>query len=150
MQAESLGVRTVIFRFGVILGKNGGALQQMLLPFKLGLGGRIGNGSQPFSWIHMEDLMQAYISAINTPSFQGAYNLTSPQPATNRGLTKALGKALCRPTFFRVPHLILQLQFGEGATVLTGGQRVFPERLLESKFKFKYTSIEEAIKDCVS
>jgi len=150
MQAENLGLRTIIFRFGVILGKNGGALQQMLLPFKLGLGGHIGNGLQSFSWIHMEDLMQAYITAINTPAFQGAYNLTTPHPTTNKGLTKALGKALCRPTFFRVPRLILRLHFGEGASVLTGGQRVLPERLLENNFKFHFETIEEAVKNCVS
>lgn len=150
MKAESLGPRTIIFRFGVVLGKNGGALQQMLLPFKLGLGGHVGKGSQSFSWIHIEDLIQAYITAINTPSFHGVYNLTTPHPTTNRGLTKALGKALCRPTFFRVPHLILRLQFGEGATVLTGGQHVLPEHLLESNFTFQFPTIEEAVKDCVS
>ncbi|MBC8317414.1 MAG: TIGR01777 family protein [Desulfobulbaceae bacterium] len=150
MKAERLGIRTMIFRFGVILGKNGGALQQMLLPFRLGLGGHIGSGLQAFSWIHIEDLTQAYVTAITTPSFNGVYNLTSPNPTTNRGLTKALGKALCRPTIFRVPRLILKLHFGEGATVLTGGQHVLPERLLQSDFTFQFPTIAEAVKDCVS
>lgn len=150
MKAEALGVRTVIFRLGVVLGKQGGALKQMLLPFKLGLGGPIGNGKQHFSWIHIEDLVQAYLEAISTSSFEGTYNLTSPNPTTNMGLTKALGKVLGRPTFFRVPALALKLQFGEGATVLTGGQHVSPKRLLEAGFRFRFPALEEALQDCVS
>ena len=150
MKAEELGIRTVIFRLGVVLGKQGGALKQMLLPFKLGLGGPVGDGKQHFSWIHIEDLMQAYLEAISSPSFQGAYNLTSPNPTTNMGLTRALGKALGRPTFFRVPGLALKLHFGEGATVLTGGQHVIPERLMEAGFSFRYPTIEEAVQDCIS
>jgi uncharacterized protein (TIGR01777 family) len=149
-KAQELDIRTVIFRFGVVLGKDGGALKEMLLPFKLGIGGKIGDGRQPFSWIHMEDLIQAYFSAIDFPSYSGIYNLTSPNPTTNLGLTKALGKALFRPTFFRVPTCVLKFQYGEGARLLTGGQKVLPERLLESKFEFRFPTIDQALRDCVS
>lgn len=150
LKAKDLDIRTVIFRFGVVLGKDGGALKQMLIPFKLGLGGKIGNGTQSFSWVHIKDLMRAYVTVIDSSSYSGIYNLTSPNPSTNGGLTMALGKALCRPTFFHIPHCILKLQFGEGASVLTGGQRVLPERLLHNNFKFQFPTIDEAVKDCVS
>jgi len=150
MKAEKLGIRTIIFRFGVVLGKHGGALKQMLLPFKLGLGGHIGDGKQHFSWIHIEDLVQAYVAALSSSSFEGVYNLTTPNPTTNNGLTKALGKALHRPTFFPVPRLALKLHFGEGATVLTGGQHVVPKRLMQEGFTFKFPTVDEAVQDCVS
>lgn len=150
VKAKELNIRTIIFRFGVVLGKDGGALKQMLLPFKLALGGTIGNGRQPFSWIHIKDLLRAHLAVIDSSSYSGVYNLTSPNHATNGGLTKALGKALCRPTFLHIPHFVLKLQFGEGASVLIGGQKVLPERLLESNFKFQFPTIEEAVKDCVS
>jgi len=150
VKAATLNIRTVIFRFGVVLGKDGGALKQMLVPFKLGLGGKIGSGSQPFSWIHITDLIRAFFAAIDSPAYSGIYNLTAPHPTTNLGLTKALGKILFRPTFFHIPKCVLKLQLGEGAKVLTGGQKVLPERLLESKFAFQFPTIEEAIKDCLS
>ena len=150
LRAENLGVRTVIFRLGVVLGKHGGALQKMLLPFRLGLGGVIGDGSQHFSWIHIHDLMGAYKTVLDDSSFTGVFNLTAPHPTTNSGLTKALGSALHRPTLLPVPRFALTLNFGEGATVLTGGQRVLPARLLEKGFLFDFTTIEEAVIDCVS
>lgn len=150
LQAEKLGIRTVIFRLGVVLGRQGGALKQMLLPFKLGLGGRIGDGKQHFSWIHIEDLMETYITALSNSSYSGVYNLTAPHPTTNNGLTRALGNALHRPTFFPVPRLALKLHFGEGASVLTGGQHALPQRLLQEGFTFKFSSIDEAVKDCVA
>ena len=149
-KAQELDIRTVIFRFGVVLGKDGGALKEMLLPFKLGLGGKIGDGKQPFSWIHIQDLVRAHFAAIDYPSYSGVYNLTSPNPTTNLGITKALGKALMRPTFFPVPKCVLKFQYGDGAKVLTGGQKVLPERLIQSKFEFMFQTIEEAIEDCIS
>ena len=150
LKAEDLGIRTVIFRFGIVLGRNGGALKQMLLPFRLGLGGTVGDGSQALSWVHMEDLMRAFILAIEDNSLSGAYNLCAPIPSTNKGLTKALARALKRPAFLRVPELALKLQYGQGAEILTRGQRVFPRRLLEAGFPFRYTELEEAVRDCVS
>ncbi len=150
LKAKELGLRVVIFRFGVVLGKDGGALKEMLAPFQLGLGGTIGEGSQPFSWIHISDLKRAFQTAIDDESYEGVYNLTAPNPTTNKGLTKALGKALGKPTIMTVPKFVLRLQLGEGAQVLTEGQAVLPERLINSGFSFSFNDIEAAVKDCVS
>lgn len=139
--------RVIIFRFGIVLGKNGGALQSMLPPFKLGLGGTIGNGSQYFSFVHIEDLKNAFNFAIENEKLEGAFNLGAPTPTTNKGLTKALGKTLHRPTLFPVPEFVLKLIYGEGATVLTDGQSMIPQRLEENGFKFQYKTIEETIEN---
>lgn len=147
LRAQDAGVRTLIFRFGVVLGRNGGALQKMLIPFRLGLGGIVGDGTQPFSWIHIDDLVSVYVRAIEDETMTGVFNLTAPEPTTNEGLTRALGKALHRPTVMRVPAFVLRLQFGEGAQVVTKGQRVIPKKLLESGYRFKYRTIDEALQD---
>lgn len=149
LRAEGTGVRTLIFRLGVVLGRDGGALAKMLIPFKFGLGGIIGDGTQPFSWIHIDDLISVYMRAIEDDAMSGVYNLTAPVPTTNEGLTEALGKALHRPTLMRVPSFVLRLQFGEGAQVVTKGQRVAPKRLLESGHEFRYRTIDEAIQSLV-
>ncbi len=146
--AGESGIRTVIFRFGVVLGR-GGALEKMLVPFRLGLGGVIGDGSQPFPWVHIDDLVKAFFAAIESRDFEGVYNLTAPNPTTNRGLTVALAQVLRKPAVIRVPAFVLRIQLGEGAKVLLEGQRVFPKRLLESGFTFSFPSIEEAIDDLV-
>jgi uncharacterized protein (TIGR01777 family) len=148
LKAESLGIRTAIFRFGIVMG-DGGALAKMLTPFKLGLGGTIGNGSQAFSYIHIDDLVEAYKFAINDEKVKGAYNLTAPVPTTNKGMTKALGNSLNRPTLFPIPEFVLNLIFSEGAKVLTDGQSVVPQRLLDEGFVFKFKTIEETIDDLV-
>ncbi|HXX79983.1 MAG TPA: TIGR01777 family oxidoreductase [Thermodesulfovibrionales bacterium] len=149
LKAGELGVRTVIFRFGVVLGIEGGALKKMLIPFRMGLGGVIGHGKQPFSWVHIEDLIRAYTTVIENDTYHGIYNLTSPYPITNADLTKALGHALHKPAFVHVPAFAFRLQLGEGARVLLEGQRVLPRRLLESGFTFKFTEIETALEDLV-
>jgi uncharacterized protein (TIGR01777 family) len=144
---ESKG-KVAIFRFGVILGI-GGALKKMLTPFKLGVGGKIADGRQPFSYIHIEDLARAYEFAIKD-RLEGTFNLVTPHPVTNSIFTKALGKILNRPTIIPLPETILKLIFGEGATILTNGQRVLPKRLLNSGFKFKYGHIDDILKDLLS
>jgi uncharacterized protein len=144
-KAKKLGIRTAIFRFGIVLGKNGGALYKMLTPFKLGLGGTIGNGNQAVSFIHINDLLNAYDFLIEKEALDGVFNLTAPSPTTNYGLTKALGKALHRPTFLPLPEFILNLLFGEGAKVLTDGQRVIPKRLIENDFVFQYKDVQSTI-----
>ncbi|MDR4504815.1 MAG: TIGR01777 family oxidoreductase [Candidatus Scalindua sp.] len=150
LKAGKLGIRTVIFRFGVVLGKDGGALKKMLFPFKLGMGGTIGDGMQPFSWVHIKDLIRAYQAVIENTAYEGIYNLTAPKPTTNKGLTDALGKALRRPTFFRVPKFALRLKLGEGSQILTKGQNVIPKKLMDSGFTFLFPEIETAVSDCVS
>lgn len=148
--ARDLCIRTIIFRLGVVLGPDGGALKEMLPAFRLGVGGTIGRGSQAFSWIHRDDLMRAYLTALADPNWEGVYNLTAPEPTTNAGLTLALGEALARPTRFTVPEFVLKMRFGEGATVLTHGQEVLPQRLLAAGFQFTYTTINQAIRQCVA
>lgn len=147
--AQDAGIRTVVFRFGVVLGRGGGVLGKMLTPFRMGLGGVVGDGTQPISWVHMDDLVSAFFVAIENEGFTGIYNLTAPNPATNRGLTEALGHALHVPAVLKIPAFVVRLQFGEGAKVLLEGQRVLPRRLLESGFSFRFTEIEKAVEDVV-
>ncbi len=149
LRVTNFGVREVTFRFGIVLGKDGGALKQMLLPFKLGVGGKIGSGKQGVSFVHIEDLVKAYHFIIDNESLSGIFNLSSPKPTTNLEMTKALGKSLRRPTLFPVPEFALKLIFGEGAKVLTDGQKVIPKRLIEAGFEFKFQTIEETIDSLV-
>lgn len=149
LKAKELGSRTTIFRFGIVLGKGGGVLGQMLLPFKLGLGGTIGDGSQALSWIHITDLVRIFEEAITDSTYEGIYNLTAPHPTTNLKFTKALGKALSRPTILPVPVFLLRLVYGDGAQVITSGQTALPQRLLDRGFQFDFPFIDEAVADCV-
>ncbi len=140
---------TTILRFGVILGKDGGALSQMLTPFKLGVGGIIGNGKMMTSWIHMDDLMGIYQHVIDK-KLTGIFNATAPNPVTNYIFTKALGKALSRPTILPLPEFVLSMIFGEAASVLTGSKEVYPRKVLKSGYSFKYEKIDEALEAIVS
>ncbi|MGB7401433.1 MAG: TIGR01777 family oxidoreductase [Arcobacter sp.] len=146
LKAKSENTKVSIFRFGIVLGKDGGALQKMILPFKLGLGGVIGSGEQAFSYIHIEDLLEAYKFVIEN-SFEDTFNLSAPTPTTNKGLTQALGKTLKRPTILPVPEFVLNIIFSEGAKVLTDGQSAFPKKLLDLGFEFKYKTIQETIEN---
>lgn len=138
-------IRTVIFRFGIILGKDGGAITKMILPFKLGLGGILGSGKQAFSWVHISDLERAFKYVVENESCSGVYNLTAPNPTTNYEFTKTFGKVLRRPTIFPVPAFVLNIIFGEGSCVLLDGQSVIPKRLLDSGFVFRFDTIERAL-----
>ncbi|MEI6823201.1 MAG: TIGR01777 family oxidoreductase [Bacteroidota bacterium] len=142
-EALKAQTRTSIFRLSVVLDKNEGALPKMLLPFKLGLGGKIGNGKQHFSWIAIEDLINAYLFIIEKKDLSGIFNLCSPHPINNIELTKVIGKTLKRPTLFTVPTFILKLLYGEGAGVITEGQAVIPENLLNNGFVFLYDTIQK-------
>ena len=143
-KAKSESTKVAIFRFGIVLGKNGGAFQKMITPFKLGLGGIIGSGKQHFSYIHIEDLIEVYKFVIEN-SLDGVFNCTAPTPTTNYEFTKTLGRVLNRPTIFPIPEFVLKLIFSEGAKVLTDGQDVTPEKLLSLGFKFEYKNIEETL-----
>ncbi|HAM53306.1 MAG TPA: TIGR01777 family protein [Nitrospiraceae bacterium] len=149
LKAKEAGIRMMIFRLGVVLGPDGGPLQKMLVPFRTGLGGVVGDGKQPFSWVHIEDLIRAYLTAIENEQYEGIYNLTAPNPTTNAGLSKALGKALHRPTFMRIPGFAVKLKLGDAAILLTSGQHALPKRLTESGFVFQFPEIETAIIDLV-
>jgi len=149
LKAKSVNTRVSIFRFGVVLGKSGGALQKMLLPFKLGFGGTIGDGKQAFSFIHINDLMKAYQHLIDNEILDEVFNLCTPKSTTNYGLTKALGHTLNRPTVLPIPQFVLNILLSEGAKVLTDGQKVFPKNLLDNGFKFQYETIEDTIESLV-
>lgn len=149
LSAVNHGIRTVVFRFGIVLGRGGGALNTMLPVFRLGLGGPIGNGQQAFSWVHIDDLVSAYMFIIGHPATEGVFNLTAPNPVTNMEFTRALANALQRPAFLRVPSFALKLRFGQGAQALTEGQRVLPKRLIEAGFKFRFPAVQDALKDLV-
>ncbi len=143
-KAESKGARVVITRFGIILGK-GGALEQMVKNFKMGIGGPLGSGNQWFSWIHIVDLLRAMDFCIANSSIRGSLNLTSPNPVRNKELAKAIGEVLRKPSFFKTPAFILKLVLGEFSSALLSSQRVKPERLLKYGFEFKYPHIKDAI-----
>lgn len=146
LKSKELGIRTIIFRYGIVLGHGGGILKEMELPFKLGLGATIGDGKQSFSWVHINDLVRAYLFAIEHPDMRGVYNLMAPNPTTNEGLSQALGTALHRPVLFAIPKFLLRLRFGsEAAEAISSGQHVTSKRLREAGFEFKFKTIEEAV-----
>ncbi len=140
---------TAIIRFGVILGADGGALAQMLPPFKMGVGGIIGNGEMMTSWVDVHDLVRIYEHIINS-KLTGTFNATTPQPVSNYTFTKALGKVLHRPTIFPLPEFVLKLLFGEGSSVLTGSKEVYPKALLDSGFEFHYPDIKSSLTHILS
>lgn len=142
--------RTVIIRTGVVLGKNGGALKKIEKPFSLGLGGILGSGDQSFSFIHLHDLVNAFIFIINNDQVSGVVNAVSPYPSTNREFTEKLGRVFGQPAFFRVPAFALKLAYGEGAQVLLDGQRVLPDKLLKSGFRFQFPTIQNALLEIFS
>ncbi len=145
LPARELGARVATLRVGVVLGRGGGALERMLPIFRLGLGGVLGSGRQPLSWIHLDDLVTLYARALTDPDMEGPFNATAPDAATNAELTRALGAALHRPTFFPVPASILRLTLGPAASVILGGQRALPSRLLERNHAFRHPTLESAI-----
>lgn len=148
-RAEEYGVRVCLVRTGVVLDAGGGALQQMLLPFKLGLGGPLGDGRQWMPWIHRLDLLCAIRFLIDHEECRGPYNGTAPNPATNKEFSKALGRALHRPAIARMPGPVLRLALGEMADILLTGQRVVPKRLLEAGFRFEFPNLDAALADIV-
>ena len=144
-EVESLGVRRVTIRTGVVLSIEGGAFARLLLPFKLFAGGPLGSGKQYLSWIHMADQVGAIRFLIENPVAQGVYNLTAPQPVTNAVLARTIGQVMGRPSFIPVPAFVFRMLFGEVATVVVDGQRVLPNRLQQLGYNFQFKQIEEAV-----
>ncbi len=145
--AERAGVRVVNLRMGVVLSPNGGALGQMLLPFKMGAGGRIGSGKQYMSWIDLDDLVGLIQHTLYDDSLHGPVNATAPTPVPNAAFTSALGRALGRPTVVPVPGFAVKAAFGElGTEALLWGQRVRPEKALNSGFEFFYKGVEDSLR----
>ncbi len=145
--AAEAGVRVVLARFGVILSPKGGALGKMLLPFKLGLGGKIGRGDQSMSWIAIDDVTGAILHCLSATSLNGPVNFVAPQPVTNLEFTKTLGRVLSRPTLFPMPAFAARAAFGQmGQELLLGSQRVKPARLLAAGYAFKFPQLEAALR----
>lgn len=145
---QQAGIRLIHARIGVVLSKKGGALDKMLLPFRLGFGGRLGSGKQWWSWIHIDDIVGAMLHIMNNENVRGAVNLTSPNPVTNSEFTSILGKALSRPVIFPVPEFALQLALGEmGKEVLLGSQRVQPRKLIGDGYSFKFPQLSGALEN---
>lgn len=146
-QAKAYGVRVGIIRTGLVVGAKGGFLKKMLLPFKLGLGGRIGDGSQWMSWIHMHDYIRILQLLLESDKLEGIFNATAPNPVSNDQFSHCLAKVLNRPAFLPVPAFALKLLLGEMSELLLGGQQVLPKRLLQENFKFEFTTLEQALQD---
>jgi len=147
-EIEGLGVRRVVIRTGIVLGRDGGALAKLITPFRFYLGGHLGSGRQWFSWIHLEDQVAAIKFLMENENLQGVFNLTAPQPVTMKEFCKILGKVLHRPAWLNVPGFAARLALGEMADeMLLAGQRVLPNRLLDTGFDFKYANAEQALND---
>jgi uncharacterized protein (TIGR01777 family) len=142
---EELGLRVVLARTGVVLSESGGALAKMMTPFKLGVGGPVAGGRQYMPWVHLDDVVGALLLALDTEPASGPLNVTAPRPATNKEVSKALGRALHRPAIMPVPGFAIKLLYGEMATIVTTGARVEPKRLRELGYEFKQPDLDEAL-----
>jgi uncharacterized protein (TIGR01777 family) len=149
-KAEQAGVRVAIIRIGVVLDKEGGALAQMVRPFKLFAGGAVGSGKQWVSWIHHADLVGLFLLALDNASATGAINGTAPNPVTNKDFAKELGRALHRPSFMPTPAWGLRMMLGEVTDVIATGQRVLPQRALALGYQFKFPTLEAALADILA
>jgi len=147
--AEKKGARVAVMRFGVVLGKNGGALAKMIPAFKSFAGGPIGSGKQWFSWIHLEDLISAVMFIIENQDIKGPVNFCAPNPVRNRDFAKALGRILGRPSFMKVPSFMIRTLMGEMGTIVMSSQRVVPDRLLKNGFEFQYPDVEKALNNLI-
>ena len=145
IKAEALGVRVCRVRTGIVLGAEGGALKQMLLPFRLGIGGKMGSGRQWMSWVAREDIVALIRWLVDNSSARGAYNGTAPAPVTNAEFARTLGAALRRPALLPMPAFALKVLFGEMADILLTGQRVVPKRATAEGFKFKHPDLAPAL-----
>lgn len=144
-QKLSPDVRLVIARLGVVLGRGGGALRMIALPFRLFVGGKIASGQQGFSWIHLEDVMRAMQFLIVHPELSGVVNFVAPEPVVNRLLANEIGMVLHRPVWLTVPPVVFRMLYGEGEVLLTEGQQAYPGRLLSAGYVFRYADIRHAL-----
>jgi uncharacterized protein (TIGR01777 family) len=137
--------RICILRTGIVLSETGGALGKMLMPFRMGLGGKISTGKQFMPWIHISDMVDGILHLISTKSCEGPYNLCSPNPNTNHFFSLALAKRLDRPLLFTIPEFVLKLGMGESSDLVLFGQKAVPSKLESSGFKFAYPELKDAL-----
>lgn len=148
---EALGIRSCYLRTGIVLGEGGGALSKMLPPFRMGLGGRIGDGKQWMSWIHIDDLVGIICHLIGSEDIRGAVNGTSPTPVTNKEFSRVLGKVLKRPAFIPLPAFATKILFGQmGEELLLSGLAVIPDKISKAGYQFSYPDLEDALKGILS
>ncbi len=145
-KAEELGLRVALTRTGVVLSEDGGALEKMLPPFKLGAGGPVAGGRQYVPWIHTDDVVGALLFCLDTPAASGPVNLTAPEPVTNSDLSKALGRVLGRPAVLPVPALAIKALYGEMSSIVTSGVRAVPTRLEQLGYGFRQPELEPALR----
>ena len=146
-RVDQLGIRYTAVRIGIVLDVDGGALQRLLIPFKLFIGGTPGDGTQWVPWIHINDLISIFEYAVDTDKLKGPINGVSPNPVRMKDFTKLIGKVLHRPSYFKVPSFILRLIMGEAASVVLEGAKVIPQKLTDSGYEFKFAELETALKD---
>ncbi len=146
----SVGARVIYVRTGIVIGPDGGAMKKLLPMFRRGLGGKLGSGRQWMSWIHIDDLIQIYLSAVNESQWSGPINAVAPRPARNADFTIALAKTLGKPAMVPVPAIALRLALGELADILLGGALVLPGKLQTANFKFAHPELSEALQDLFS
>lgn len=139
--------RVCTLRTGVVLAAEGGALEKMALPFKLGVGGKLGNGEQYLSWIHIDDMVNGIAFLLENPSCEGPFNMTAPTPETNKSFSHTLAKALSRPCLFTVPAFVMKLAMGESADMIVKGQKVLPTKLTAAGFRFSFPTLDTALAD---
>ena len=145
-QFNKINIRTVIFRTGVVLSKEGGALEKLSQPIKLGVGAALGSGEQYIPWIHLEDLCNMYLYAIENEEIKGIYNAVAPEHLTNKSLTKIIANKLKKPLWLpNIPAFVMKLLLGKMATIILEGSRVSSEKIMATGFKFKYPNIKEAL-----
>jgi uncharacterized protein (TIGR01777 family) len=147
--AADLGVRVATLRTGVVLDRAGGALAKMLPPFRAGVGGPVAGGDQYVPWIHLDDLVAMYLAALDDERWRGPINAATPEPVTNRELSKALGRALHRPAVLPVPGLALRALYGGMAEIVTEGRRAVPARARELGFEFRHPDLDEALRSAL-
>ena len=145
--ASDAGIRVCNMRIGVALSETGELPRSMLTPFKLGVGGKLGNGKQYMSWVHLDDIVGAFAHALDAPSLSGPVNLCAPNPVTNAEFTKALARVLSRPALFRVPGFALRIAMGEMSQFALASARLYPLKIMQSGYKFEWDDVESALRD---
>lgn len=149
LQAESAQTRVCLLRTGVVLSPRGGALAQMALPFKLGIGGPISDGQQMMSWVHLDDVVEIILFLLHHETLNGPFNATAPQPVSNNEFSRTLAATLNRPCVLRVPSFVMRILLGDMAEMLLTGQAVLPERLQKSGYQFRHSNLEDALRACL-
>lgn len=150
LKAQTEKTRVCLLRTGIVLAEKGGALAKMLPAFRLGLGGPIGNGQQVMSWIHIQDMVNVILFLLNNAELNGPFNATAPKPVSNKVFSKTLASELHRPCIFKVPEFVLKLAMGEMSDLLIYGQHVYPKRLLDAGFQFRYLDLNQALKNVLA